>query len=128
MQSTAFQREPDLESADDLDREGLARDIASLREDVCAVSDDIRWVLEENSALRQELGRLRQQRRKNESVSELRRLKSELDRMIDLHDVAAGGDCQRGPAPRPAPADHRDGGRGDWMRKMMMFMMLSEMV
>lgn len=128
MQSTAFQREPELEFADDLDREGLARDIASLREDVCSVSDDIRRVLEENAALKQEIGRLRQRRRKNESLSELRRLKGQLDRMIDLHDVAAAEEYHREPARRPVPADRREDGRGDWMKKMMIFMMLSEMV
>jgi len=102
--------------------------VASLRKDVVTMSSNIREVLKENAELKEELGKLRGGRRSGEHwLSEAQRIRAEVDQLLQMHTAAGGGRSQgRRRAPQPV-----DTGRGEspaWLKKMMMFMMLSEMV
>jgi hypothetical protein len=128
MQVAAFRRDAGQRSPDRLDREEFIRSMASLREDVSSMSTDVRQVLDENVELKQELRRLKARRRSQRSNSELRRLKQQLDQLIDLHESALDSDRGRGRELCERP--ERVGiarTNGSWMTKMMMFMMLSEL-
>jgi hypothetical protein len=128
MQVTAFRREVGPETSDEIDREEFLESVASLRQDVSSMSTDIRQVLSENMALRQEVGRLRARRPAEHPNSELRRLKRQLDQLIELHDSAApSGDRPRNRRPvRRSRVDDRPR-ESSLLTKMMMFMMLSEL-
>jgi hypothetical protein len=128
MQVAAFRREVNRETSDELEREEFVRSMASLREDVCSMSTDIRQVLSENMALRQEVGRLKARRESGQSTSELRRLKRQLDRLIEAHESASAPGGGRGRRHTERPSGWEDPPKGgSWMNKMMMFMMLSEL-
>lgn len=106
------------EEDDGLDQESLLETISSLREDLSSMKSSMRRMLRENLELRQELG----VRPRQASVSELNRVRDEVDMFARLYDGAPAARRER--TPRAAAGGGR---RGDMMRTMMMVMMMSEL-
>jgi hypothetical protein len=116
----------------ELDRMDLIKTVHSLRRDVQNMYTDIREVLEENEKLHQEVEKLREHGsvRKENPVSNVHRVKQEVDELIRMHEMASSGRGRaksdyRGSSRRPT---ENRGGDSDFMKKMMMFMMMAEMV
>lgn len=120
----------------ELDRVELLKTVHSLRRDVQMMYTDIREVLKENEKLHREVEKLRENsyepnyEREDSTVSNAHRVKQEVDELIRLHEMASSGrgrsrNDHRGNSRRTTEGR---GGDSDFMKKMMMFMMMAEMV
>ncbi len=115
-----------------LDNAELLRTVDSLRQDILSMSTDIRDILNENDKLQREVDHLKESHQENDCVSAAQRVRGEVDELIRMHEAATVGT----PKPRPTPRQNKsaiDTSRGagagtDWMKKMMMFMMMAEMI
>jgi hypothetical protein len=115
-----------------MSRDELLESVMMLRDDFNSMASDMRAVMQENAQLKQRLSRLQGDRESQEgSVFEIKRLKKELDTLINSH--RPRGRASHSPWPPQTPPRDEEGGRAtasgnDWLRKMMMVMMISEMV
>jgi len=129
MHAHANQRDADRDLSDDADREEILATVASLRHDVSSMASEIREVLRENAELKEKLSRAKGSRSGEQWISEAQRIQREVDQLVRLHEAASAARPRRRPAPRRDAAERE--GRGEsqaWMKKMMMFMMLADMV
>lgn len=118
----------------ELDNIELLKTVASLRRDFLSMSTDIREVLKENEKLQREVDRLKEHQRESvggsRGLSEVHRVKSEVDELIRLHEMASRGKAraERRPVREQQPVDREQGSHSEWFKKMMMVMMMAEMV
>lgn len=113
----------------DLDRTEILNSVASLRRELNAMATDIRSVISENVRLRDELEEIRDHRHSARPVSEVHRIKSEIDQLIQMHETVSAG---RSRPPRDSYRQPANGNGSEdksaWMKKMMMFMMMAELM
>jgi hypothetical protein len=138
----------------EISRTELLEIVGSLRQEVQSVSSDIRVVLKENKKLKDEVERLQgrgqdgqrfsdegEQRFPDEGeqrFSDARRVRRELEELMRMHEAASGrgkrrqatrSEATRSGATRSGPSNgDQSSDKGAWMKKMMMFMMISELV
>lgn len=127
MHAHANHSEADRGFSDEPDREEILATVASLRRDVSSMASEIREVLRENAQLKAQLDRSKGPRSGEQWISEAQRIQREVDQLVRLHEAASASRPRRRPAPRRDERDSRDGSQA-WMKKMMMFMMLADMV
>lgn len=128
MQSRANCQEKVSDHADGLDREDLLRTVVSLHDDVCSMTSDIREVLSENSKLKKEVDRLRGRQGGKQRLSEINRIRDDVDRLVHLYEAASVGRARpRQATRREEPDESHPPDRSSWMKKMMLFMMMAEM-
>jgi hypothetical protein len=128
MQAGAFREVANDRYEEDLDRVDILEAVASLRHELNLVANDIRSVISENARLRQELDGMRSPRERAPRVSEVHRIKDEIDHLIRMHE-AVSGERSRARQERPV---QRSGGceceeRSERMKKMFMMMMMAEL-
>ena len=108
---------------------GVLHSVASLREELNAMAADIRSVLSENARLKSELDEIRERGAGKQSLSEAYRMRDEIDRLLRLHESVSSVrprlDEERS---RQRSAGYGGDDRNAWMKKMMMFMMMSDLM
>ncbi len=123
--------EPGAESHihDDIDRGDLLDAVGSLRQDVRSMKSYLRDVIDEKERLKNEVERLRGDREHKSWLSEAQKVRQEVDHLVRLYDATASGETGRRKAPRRGPSQENSSpDQAPWMKKMMMFIMLAEMV
>ena len=129
MEAQAYYTKKNYNRLEEMNRAELLDHVVSLREDVTSVAAEVRLVLDENKKLKAEVDRLRGYDKKEKPVANVNRMKQEIDELIRLHEAASSARTGR---PEDTMRDIRPSAEVDagsaWMKKMMMFMMLSEMV
>jgi hypothetical protein len=129
MYAEAYREYTDERHEEELDRVDILEAVASLRDELNLVASDIRSVISENARLRQQLEGARSTRQRDPRVSEVHRIKDEIDQLIRMHE-AVSGERPRAREERPV---HHSGGCGcgdksDRFKKMFMMMMMADML
>lgn len=129
MYAEAFREIDDERHEQDLDRVDILEAVTSLREELNLVANDIRSVISENTRLRRELEEFRGNRERRQRVSEVHRIKDEIDELIRLHE-AVSGERSRPREERPLYLANGCGcdDRSAWMKKMFMMMMMADLM
>ncbi len=138
MHAEAYREYPHEQYEEELDRTDVLDAVASLREELSLVASDMRAVISENARLRQQLEGLRGRRaaeqyrgapERTQRVSEVHRIKDEIDQLIHLHE-SASGERTRGYDERPVHRPHTCGcdDKAARMKKMFMMMMMADLV
>ena len=129
MHKHAYEPDTDNDIPEDTDRVDLLDAVGSLRQDVRSMESYLREVIEEKEMLKDEVERLRGDGEENSWMSEAQKVRQEVDQLVRLYDATASGETGRRRAPRRTPS-HQDSSprQAPWMKKMMMFMMMAEMV
>jgi regulator of replication initiation timing len=129
MQARAYCHEVESDVAGNLDRDDLLKTVASLRNDVCSVTADIREVLSENMKLKKEVDKLRGRHNGKQKFSEIHRIKDDVDRLVRMYETASIRQARpRQETQREVSDENVSADRSSWMKKMMMFMMMTELV
>ena len=122
------------EHDDALDNDGFLEALGSIRREVRSMGSDVKSVLRENEALKAEVTRLRRKQKGTQKTSQAQRIKRDLlEQLEQLQSVA--GKVRRGsqrarPVATPDFENRHedDDSHNPWMKKMMMFMMMAELV
>ena len=128
------QSKEDISKAEKVGRKELVDTIVSLRQDLYSMASDIKEVLKENAKLKTELHQAQERPPVNQSISEMQRMKQEIDDLMQLHQLASfNSKRSRRPSTRPVARsrygyDSSEQDRGAWIKKMMMFMMMAELI
>lgn len=126
VQNTHYEGHNNFRS--EFDRIDLLNSVISLREDFNSMATDLKEVLRENMKLKAEVDRLHESKSKQKSVSDLRRLKMELDQLLHLHESSSPGNGRFNQAAKYESSYRDPSTNSSWFKKMMMFMMMSELV
>lgn len=129
MQEHRDRYEEESGSQEDLERLELLKTVAHLKQDVRSMTDDIRAVLSENEKLKREVNSLRGGSRPDRGFGDVHRMKSEIDELIRMHEAASmGRNRVQSSTRRPSYPVAAPDPSSQWMKKMMMFMMINELV
>jgi regulator of replication initiation timing len=130
MHAQDFSYHGGVDNRGQLDNIELLKTVDSLRQDILSMSTDIRDVLSENENLHREIDQLKERRRGNGRISEAQRIKSEVDDLIRMHEATSSGKdrSRRIPRKKVQVVEGERINGSEWMKKMMMFMMMAEMV
>lgn len=129
MHAQAYDADIGSQVHDDADQVDLLDAVGSLRQDVRSMESYLREVIEEKKRLEDEVERLRGDSEQKSWMSEAQKVRQEVDELVRLYDATPSGERGRRKAPRRAPAlENTSPDQAPWMKKMMMFMMLTEMV
>lgn len=114
----------------DIDRIELLETVASLRKDVCTMSSDIKEILAENVKLKNEVTRLQSRQANPQTpISRAKNVKSDIDRLMQLHSLLSSRKSESLEESRPSfPPRNEVSHDSSFAKKMMMFMMMSELV
>ncbi len=117
------------EVAGKLDRVELLKTVVTLRKEVRSMASDIKSVINENDMLKDKVERLQGQRKGRDHLSEAQRIKQEIDQLVQMHEAASLGRVKPAESVRPQPASvEAPASSSSMLKKMMMFMMISELV
>ena len=104
--------------------------LRDMREEVHSIGSDMRVVVEENATLKDEVAKLRDDRNHDKPLSEAQRIKEECyEGLARLREQASRtrSTRQRTGDRVMGSTDHTEAG-APWLKKMMMFMMMTELV
>ena len=133
MRTQPFHDEAGMYGMDEADRAELLRNVLSLRQDLKAVTANVREVIGENTKLKEEIERLRDFRERPSAnargASKAKAFKEEIDQLLGVYDMVSSRSTR---TRRAEPSEHSHGNdsfnNSSWMKKMMMFMLLAEVV
>jgi regulator of replication initiation timing len=113
---------------DNQDTEDILDTVVSLRKEIHTMATDIQDVIQENIKLKEEVDILRQQRQHKNHLSDIQRMKQEIDQLVNLHQTVSARQTRSNPKTPGQIRDESASNEKAWMKKMMMFMMMSELV
>ncbi len=132
MLATAYRDHRD--AATDLDPATLAQSLGALRQELRSLAGELHASQRDNAALRQELDRLQAEPRVDQPracgrpMPQVQRFKRELEDQLErLRRVSAARAAR---VEEPSPEPPRASGTGDaaWLRRMVVYMMMAELV
>lgn len=126
-QTSRYDRASNFPEAED--RTELIKAVVSLRKEVASITNNMQQMLKENQRLKQEMNRIHHRRDTDHRFSDIHRVKSEIDKLVDRYQTASQGRI---------PQQRRSFGESEyvsgsvensaWAKKMMLIMMMAEFV